>query len=505
MKQKYQKFLGHVNELYDIQYAQDLLSWDQETYMPHKGGRARARTMGSLAGMYHERLTAPKFVALVKDLKQSGMNGDFAVNVREMAHRQERAIKIPRELVVEISDTESLGYEAWVEARQKSDFRIFAPLLEKILDLKKRVAGLIGYEGMMYNAFLDIYEPKGRAEEITPLFAQLRDRLVPLLERVKSRGETPGKDILAQEFPIPQQEALQMRIIEDMGFDLQAGRLDVTVHPFCCALSPEDVRLTTRFNDRFPEPLFSTMHEAGHGLYEQGLPADAIGTPAGESISHSIHESQSRLWENMVGHSRPFLAHYLVAMKELFPSQLKNLDLDTLYAAVNQVRPSFIRTDADEVTYNLHIILRFELEIDMLEGRVKVSELPESWNQRMEKYLGIRPDSDAHGVLQDVHWSHGSIGYFPTYALGNLYSAQFFAQAQQDVPDLMEHIGQGRLSVLTKWLKEKIHSHGKRKTADQLVREVTGEGLKADFFIDYLEHKFTDLAARKPAKRSKKK
>ena len=369
MSRTYETFVERLHELADLSHAQGLMSWDQETYMPPRGAAMRARALGTLAGLYHERLTAPELVALVADLKDAELTGDAAVNVREIDRQQSRSLKLPKELVVELSQTESLGHEAWVEARKKSDFALFQPWLEKIVALKREVAERVGYEGAMYNALLDEYEPYARAEEIAPVFAQLKAQLVPLVEQIAATGQYPARGVLDQEYPIEQQELLGRQVLADMGFDMQAGRLDLAVHPFCSGTSRDDVRLTTRYSaDWLPGSLFGTIHEAGHGLYEQGLPADASGTPAGASISLGIHESQSRLWENMVGRSKAFWTHYLPKLRALFPQQLSAVDLDAFYAAVNQVEPSLIRVEADEVTYNLHILLRFELECDLIEG-----------------------------------------------------------------------------------------------------------------------------------------
>ncbi|MBT5802032.1 MAG: carboxypeptidase M32 [Gemmatimonadetes bacterium] len=486
--------MAKVAELADIGHAEGMLSWDQETYMPPKGAAMRARAQGTLAGLHHERLTAPELVGLVKDLKGQDLTGDAAVNVREVGRSQDRALKIPKELVVELSQTESLSHEAWIAAREKADFAHFQPWLEKILKLKKEVAERVGYEGTIYNALLDEYEPYTRAEDIEPVFAALKDKLVPLVEKIAATGKFPARGVLDQDFPVAEQEELGRQVLEDLGFDLEAGRLDVAVHPFCSGTSRDDVRLTTRYSaDWLPGSLFGTIHEAGHGLYEQGLPEDAVATPAGGSVSLGIHESQSRLWENMVGRSKAFSTHYLPRLKALFPTQLQNVNLDEFYAAVNQVEPSLIRVEADEVTYNLHILLRFELERDLFEGRVEVKDLPSVWNERMQQYLGVCPPDDAQGVLQDVHWSFGLMGYFPTYTLGNLYGAQFFHQAQQELPDLEGQIGRGEFGGLKTWLNDKVHNRGSRLRASELVEEVTGEKLSADYFTNYLEAKFGAL------------
>ncbi|NKB70736.1 MAG: carboxypeptidase M32 [Candidatus Latescibacteria bacterium] len=494
MGQIYEEFIKRAGELADIGHAQALLGWDQETYMPSRGAARRASSMGTLAGLYHQKLTDPNLVRLVEELQGRDLQGDQAVNVREFVRGLDRALKIPEDLVVEMSKTEALAHEAWVEARQKADFAVFQPWLEKLLAQKKEVADRVGYQGSIYNALLDEYEPYARAEEIAPVFADLRARLVPLVEAIQATGKMPAKGVLDQEFPVAAQEAFGRQVMADLGFDLEAGRLDISVHPFCSGLSRDDVRLTTRYAPgQMTDSLFGVIHETGHGLYEQGLPEDAVGTPAGASVSLGIHESQSRLWENMVGRSRPFWSHYLDTLKNCFPAQLQGVGLDAFYAAVNQVEPSLIRVEADEVTYNLHILLRFELEMDMVEGRVEVADLPALWNERMEQYLGVRPEDDAEGVLQDIHWSMGGIGYFPTYSLGNLYGAQFFRQAQLDMPDLMGQIGQGDFSPLKKWLNDKVHARGSRLSAGELVQEVTGEPLQARYFVDYLEEKFGAL------------
>lgn len=494
MSDQYTEFIDLARELADIGHAQALLGWDQETYMPAKGTARRARSLGVLAGIHHEKLTAPRLVGLVVELSDRGCEGEEAVNLRELKRVQDRALKIPKELVVELTETQSLAHEAWIEARSRSEFPLFAPWLVKVLDLQKQVAHRVGFQGTIYNAFLDVYEPYARTEDLVPVLEELRRRLVPLAEKILATGKRPAAGILDRSFPLAQQEAFGRRVMADMGFDSEAGRLDVSVHPFCSSLSREDVRLTTRYSeDQLTGSIFGTIHECGHGLYEQGLPEDAEGTPAGDSISLGIHESQSRMWENMVGRSHEFWEHYLPVLRQQYPDQLKEVDVDRFYAAVNQVEASPIRVEADEVTYNLHILLRFELERDLLEERLRVEDLPELWMDRMEAYLGIRPESDAVGVLQDVHWSLGLIGYFPTYTLGNLYAAQFFSRAQVEMPDLMDQVRQGQLLGLRQWLKKKIHQRGKRSTAGELVEEVTGELLRVDFLMEYLEGKFGEL------------
>ena len=495
MGDPYPEFLDLIKELHDIGHAQGLLSWDQETYMPAKGVAQRARSIGVLAGIGHERLTAARLVDLVAELSQVDLQGDPAVNVREIKRDQDRALKIPRELVVKLSETTSLAHEVWVEAREKSRFDLFAPWLSKILELKKEVARRVGFEGTIYNALLDEYEPYARAEDVGPVLTELEELLVPLVHRILATGKRPAEGILDQSFPVEEQELFGRRVLRDLGFDTDGGRLDVSVHPFCSGLGAGDVRLTTRYNpDHLNDSLFGIIHECGHGLYEQGLPKEeAATTPVARSVSLGIHESQSRLWENMVGRSREFWDHYLPELKSQFPTQLADVDTDAFYAAVNQVEASFIRVEADEVTYNLHILLRFELEKALMEEAIDVCDLPQAWNDGMERFLGIRPSSDFEGVLQDVHWSFGLIGYFPTYTLGNLYAAQFMSQAQREIPDFSERLRTGDFSGLLGWLRSSIHSRGSRMTAAELVKEVTGEALQAGYLMEYLERKFSEI------------
>jgi carboxypeptidase Taq len=490
--EQYEGFAARARELADLVHAQSLLGWDQEVCMPKKGTAPRARAQGTLAGIAHERLTAPEFVDLVGQLAAAGLEGDEAVNVREIKRGQDRAVKIPKELVVEMSETEALAHEAWVEARRTSTFETFRPWLEKIVAQKRRVSEAVGYEGSIYNALLDEYEPYATVEELDPVLAGLRERLVPLVGAILDSGRPPVT-IFEQDFDIAGQETLGRQVIDDLGFDMEAGRLDVAVHPFCSGSSPHDVRLTTRYSpDLLTMSLYGTIHETGHGLYEQGLP-DADGLPVGGAISLGIHESQSRMWENMVGRSREFCAHLLPKLVAQFPGQLDGVDVEQVYAAVNQVEASFIRVEADEVTYNLHILLRYELEKAMMEGQVAIADLPGEWNERMQEYLGIRPANDADGVLQDIHWSMGGIGYFPTYTLGNLYGAQFYHKAQQDLGDLPGQLAAGDTKPLLDWLRTHVHSVGARRTAAEMVQDVTGQPLSVDYLMDYLEGKFKPL------------
>ena len=488
----YPKFLKAVQELYYLRTAAGLLSWDQETMMPPRGAEARAKQLALISSLHHERLTSPRFGELLSRVQAESLDSDGEAIVRETAHDYHRAVRVPTRLVEEMTETTSLAYDVWTRARQEADFKTFIPWLEKIFALKKEEARCLGFEKNLYDAHLDDYEPGLTTSMVEKLFARLREKVVPLVEHATSKGDDPKADAwLKSYYPPAQQERFGREIVSAMGINWEAGRLDVSPHPFCGGAGPHDVRMTTRYSDNdFMSSLFGMIHEAGHALYEQGLDGRYFGTPLCDTVSLGIHESQSRLWENQVGRSRDFWEFWLTRFKDTFPQQTRGLDLNDFYLAINRVRPSLIRIDADELTYNLHIILRFELEKAVFEDQIAVRDLDLLWNEKMKDYLGVMPANPGEGVLQDVHWSSGLVGYFPTYVLGNLYGAQFYNQANQEISDLKDQIRAGQLRPLREWLGEKIHRHGRRYSAAQLVENVTSEPPNADYFIKYLEEKF---------------
>ena len=417
-----------------------------------------------------------------------------AVNVRETRRAYNRAVKVPAALVSELTRTEILSQEAWVEARKKSDFAAFEPWLGKMLKLKLREADCVGYKQSRYDAFLDPYEPDETAADLTKVFESLRGPLVELVGRITSSSRKAPLEILERYYPAAAQEKFAKAASAKVGFDFSAGRLDVSVHPFCTGIGPGDTRMTTRYDERFfGDAFFGTLHETGHGLYDQGLPHEHFGTPCGEAVSLGIHESQSRLWENFVGRSRSFWKHFLPLAKQAFPEALADVGDEAWYFAINDVRPSFIRTESDEATYNLHILLRFELEQAMVSGDLKPRDIPAAWNERMKKYFGITPPDDARGCLQDTHWACGLIGYFPTYTLGNLCAAQFFEQAGKDLGDLDAQFAMGEFGQLLGWLKKNIHSQGKRFSTRALVKRVTGKELSAEPLLRHLRGRAAEL------------
>jgi carboxypeptidase Taq len=454
--------------------------------------------MALVARLTHEMATAPQIGELLTAVEGSDLvrdqDGDAAANVREIRRAYDRAVKLPKELVEELARTTTRAQQVWQEARASNDFAAFRPWLEKIVALKRREADAIGYKVSPYDALLDEYEPGATAAEITQVFAALRADLVPLVQDILASGKKAPHDILEREYPVERQRAFGEAAARAIGFDFGAGRLDVTTHPFCSGIGPGDCRLTTRYNPRhFNESFFGTLHEAGHGLYEQGLAAEHFGTPLGSACSLGIHESQSRLWENQVGRGRPFWEHFFPKARQTFPEALGDVPLERWLFAINDVRPSFIRVEADEATYNMHIILRFELEQALVAGDLKPADAPAAWNEKFQQSFDLTPPTDAQGCLQDIHWSMGGLGYFPTYTLGNLYAAQLMEAARRDLGDVDGDFRRGEFGRLKGWLNEKVHGPGQRWRAGELCRRVTGRPLSHKPLVEYLRGKYAPL------------
>ena len=477
----------------------ETLGWDERTHLPPAGGEYRADQSTLLAGLIHQRWVDPKFGKQLDELSatlndRSDARGDVAVVIRRLKRQRDKRVKLPQTLVEELARATVLGQQAWQEARQKDDFPSFRPLLERMIDLKRQQAEALGYSQSPYDALLDEYEPEELTANVGKVLEGLREQLVPLVAKIQGSGRRPDTSVLQGKFPADVQERFGREAATAIGFDFARGQLDVTAHPFCCTLGPNDCRITTRFDEQFFNcAFFGILHEAGHGIYEQGLPTEHYGLPMGEAVSLGIHESQSRLWENLVGRSRAFWTHFYPIAQQRFPAALGGVSLDAFYFAVNDVRPSLIRIEADEATYNLHILIRFELERALLDNEVQAADLPEAWNQRYRQYLGITPPDNRTGVLQDVHWSAGLIGYFPTYSLGNLYAAQFFAQANADLGDLAGSFARGDFRPLRTWLREKVHCHGQRYSAAELVERATGRPLSARPLVEHLTAKMGEL------------
>jgi carboxypeptidase Taq len=482
-----------IRDVYRLEAVEWLLEWDQETMMPAAGVAGRAGSWAALAALKHERLASAELGRLLDHATEDG-DPLRQVNLREIRRAHQRATRVPAALVRALTEASAKAKVAWAEARDASRFAVFKPHLERMVALKREEAEAIGYATEPYDALLDEYEPNATAGQVEQVFADLRPALVALVDALRDAPVQPEVSILHRDYPRAGQEQLARRLATSIGFDFNAGRLDASVHPFCVSMHPGDVRLTTRYDERFlSTAIFGTLHEAGHGLYEQGMDADHAFTPLGRAVSLGIHESQSRLWENQVGRSRPFWECHYAEAQRLFPASLGDVSLEAFYGAINHVAPSLIRVEADEVTYNLHIILRFEIERGLIAGRLAAGEVPDAWNAATQDLLGIEPPDDRSGCLQDIHWSLGVLGYFPTYTLGNLYAAQFFAAARRDLADLDVQMRAGDFRPLLDWLRRHIHTAGMRWPAGELCERVSGAPLSAAPFLEASRAKFGAL------------
>ncbi|MFO8044044.1 MAG: carboxypeptidase M32 [Alkalispirochaeta sp.] len=495
------------NEAVLLEHIAAAISWDQETYMPQRAVEERAQQQALLQSLAHERNTAPEVGEL---LAAAGVDpgadepdvpaavveklGEVdAAFLREKRRQFQQATRLPARLVRELAETGSRGQNAWITARKEDDYQQFRPWLEKLIGLSREAADALGHGGERYDALLDQYEPYMTTADVAEVFGTLREGLVDLVQRI---SEAPQVDdsFLNARFPVDQQEEISRRVMTNLGYDLDRGRLDRSAHPFTTALGAHDVRITTRYDeDLMTSSLFSTIHETGHALYELGVGEELHGTLLAEGTSLGIHESQSRMWENMIGRSRSFWQRWMPDLQAVFPQQLGDVSMESFYRAINKVQPSLIRVEADEVTYSLHIILRFELEQQLINGTLSVDDLPEAWNAKMKEFLGIVPPRNAEGVLQDVHWSFGAFGYFPTYALGNLYAAQFLKTIESQLPSMWDEVAVGTTRPVLDWLRTNIHRHGKVRSARQLVRGITGADLDPGFFLRYLNEKYGEL------------
>ncbi|MEX0703162.1 MAG: carboxypeptidase M32 [Planctomycetales bacterium] len=476
-----------------------LLGWDEQTNLPRGGAAHRAEQSSLVAGLAHEWAVSPRRGELLRELESRGLpdapDGPLAANVRELRRDYDRATKLPRRLVEELSRVTCLAQQAWVEARKRSAFRQFLPWLEQVVALKQEEAQALGAKtGVPYDALLDQYEPDATAAQVARAFAPLRDELVRLVAEIRDSGRAPDVSILARRYSVDAQRKFATEAARKIGFDLDAGRIDEAAHPFCSGIGPGDCRLTTRYDEHhFPGAFFGVLHEAGHGIYDQGLDRDHWGTPLGDSVSLGVHESQSRMWENRVGRSLAFWRHFFPQAQAAFPEALRDVPLDDFHAAINDVRPSFIRVEADEVTYNLHIMLRFELEQPLVAGDLAPSDVPAAWNEKFAGCFGLVPQSDAQGCLQDIHWSAGLIGYFPTYALGNMYAAQLFEAAERELGDLDAQFAAGEFRPLKEWLNANIHRRGRQYPPAKLIETVTDAAPSHAPLVRQLRTKFASL------------
>ena len=496
MKEKLTQLKAILAEIADLRHASALLDWDQQTYMPPGGAEARGDQLGTLNRLAHDRATSPEVGRLLDELRPYAEtldpDSDDARLVKVTARDFEKDRRIPSEHVVRFAEVTTTAQQAWMVARQKSDFSLFRPHLEKVVRLRQEYATFFAGTEHPYDAQLDDFEPGMKTAEVQAIFNELRPRQVALIKAIAGKSQVDGT-FLHQAFDEKKQWDFGVEVITQFGYDWRRGRQDKAPHPFSTSFSINDVRITTRVDPNFLNTmLFGTMHECGHALYDLGSAPELERTGLDGGASSALHESQSRMWENLVGRSLPFWEHFYPRLQEVFP-QLAGVPLLKFYRGINQVQPSYIRVEADEATYNLHIMLRLEIEIALLEGKLAVKDLPGYWNAKMQEYLGITPPDDANGVLQDIHWSSGLVGYFPTYALGNLVSAQLWEKINQDIPDLPEQVRRGEFAALLGWLREKIHRHGRKFEPQELVQKVTGSRIDPAPYLRYLQRKYGEI------------
>jgi carboxypeptidase Taq len=486
--------LERLAQVRDLDRAAAVLGWDQQCFMPPGGAEARASQLATLRKLSHRILVAEETARLLEQAERDAAglpeDSDERATLRVVRRDFDREAKLPARLVEALARETALGHEVWVRAREASDFAAFAPTLERILELTREMAGHLGGGSRPYDALLDLYEPGVGTAEVERVFAELRPGLAALVRETAARPPIDDSVLRRDYDEAAQGEACDW-FARRLGYDFERGRQDPTVHPFCTSFGPGDVRITTRFDRNWlPCALMGTIHETGHALYEQGLSGDG---PLDAAAGFGVHEGQSRLWENVVGRSRAFWTAFYPEVQRRFPAALRDVPLETFFRAVNRVQPSFIRVEADEVTYNLHILVRFELELALLDGRLAVRDAPAAWNAKMEEHLGIVPPDDAQGILQDVHWSSGSFGYFPTYTLGNLMAAQLYERAVEERPSIPEELARGETATLLGWLREKIHRPGRRWLPAELIRRATGRPLEAAPFLRHLDAKIRPL------------
>lgn len=501
MSQTLEKLHGIDRESRHLEKALAVLRWDQETYLPEKGVQERSEQLALLEGIAHQRLTSPETGRLLSELGCTRENpgGDEALPALErdflknLRRNYDRAVMLPGDFVSEAARAEGLSQAAWVNARRDNDFSVFLPHLVKMLDFARQKAVYWGWQDNPYDGLLDIYEPGMGADAIAAVFTPLSQRLSALLEKIASRPK-PDNSFLAQHFDLEGQACFSHDMLKRLGFDTLRGRLDVSAHPFTTILGSDDVRITTRYMPRqVLSSIFATIHEAGHAFYEMDFPQEIRGTCLADGASMGIHESQSRLWENVIGRSRHFWEGMFPALSSYFPAALTGITVDDFYRAINLAGPSLIRIEADEVSYSLHVVLRFELERDLLSGRLDPARLPDAWRKKMKDLVGVEPETDSQGALQDVHWSMGAFGYFPSYALGNLYGLEFWGKLKADIPAVDDLIAAGNFAPIRHWLRDTIYVWGRRLDPPALLKAVTGKTLSPEPFLAYIDAKYTDI------------
>ncbi|MEM9920469.1 MAG: carboxypeptidase M32 [Bacteroidota bacterium] len=495
MSTLYDQYKTTLQKHADIEHSIAILQWDKEVNAPTKGSDMRARQLATLSGMAHELMTDNAFGDLLQQLDEKSDQLAFAQakNIKGSLKEYQREKKYSTDFVMRRSRVVSNTYDAWLKAREANDYKLYKEALKQMVELKIEETEVLGYDGHPYNALIEEFEPGAKVADIDKLFTDVRQRLVAFAAQLKEATQVDNA-FLKRHFPKSKQWDFGIHLLKNMGYDFEAGRQDISAHPFTTSFGSRDVRVTTRIDEQdFGNMTWSCIHEGGHALYEQGLPATEYGLPSGKYISLGIHESQSRLWENNVGRSLPYWRAHYKDLQKVFPESLGDISINDFYKGINRVEPSLIRTEADEIHYHLHVLIRYEIEKAMLEGKAPLDSLDEYWNAKYKEYLGVDVPDDRRGILQDIHWAHGSIGYFPTYSLGSFYAAQFFQQAKKDIPSLLTHIEAGNNAPLLEWLGEKVFQHGRNYSAQELCERITGEALNFDYFMDYIEEKYRNI------------
>jgi carboxypeptidase Taq len=497
MNKKLMELKEILAEVADLVGAQAVLSWDQQTYMPAGGSESRGEQLSTLARITHDKFISPRIGELLDGLGRTASlqdpNSDDARLIKVTSREYAKQTKISSEWVAEYAQATALAQDAWVAARTESNFAKFQPHLEKVVDLKRKYAEFFAPYDHVYDPLLDDYEPGLKTKEVKDIFLRLREEQVKLIKMISQKPQVDDSFIM-KDYSESKQWDFGVDVITRFGYDWQNGRQDKAAHPFTTTFGYGDIRITTRFlSNNGVSSLFSSMHEAGHGMYEQGISEKLRRSVLFTGASMAIHESQSRMFENLVGRSLEFWTFFYPRYQALMSEHLADVPLEKFYKGINKVEPSLIRVEADEATYNLHIMLRLELEIALIEGKLAVKDLPDAWNTKMKDYLGITPPNDAKGVLQDIHWSSGYIGYFPTYALGNLVSAQLWEKILEDIPALPSNIRSGDFSELLAWLREKVHQHGAKYDPQEMVKKITGSNISPEPYLRYLKKKYTDI------------
>ena len=490
----YAVYKTKMQKIADVKYAAAVLQWDQETYLPPKGTHFRGRQLATLSEIAHEQFTTEAMGALLNELNsKNSLTHNEKRNVQLSLEDFNRNKKLSSDFVRKMSETVTTTYHAWVKARTDNSFTGFQRPLHTLIELKKQEADMLGYETHPYNALMNDYDKGLTVATVDSVFSNLKPQLLTLLQTIKNKPQVDNS-FLHQHFDKDAQWKFGMQILQEIGFDFEAGRQDISVHPFTTSFNNQDVRVTTRIDENdFGNMTWSCIHEAGHALYEQGLPAEEYGLPLSEYCSLSIHESQSRLWENNVGRAFPFWQHNFPLLKTFFPEQCKSLPVDTFYKGINKVEPSLIRTEADELTYHFHVMIRYEIEKMLIDGTISAKDIPAYWIEHYQKYLDVTVPDDKRGCLQDIHWSHGSFGYFATYSIGSIVAAQLYATIEKENVAVNKEVAEGNTTSILNWLRKNVHQYGRQFTSQELCSKITGEPLNTKYLINYATKKYTGI------------